>query len=203
MITVYQSYFEWPEGEGSRRRAVEHALGLELLSRGLKEKYGLELRTEENPEGEVSISKGPHGKPYLEGYPGIYFNISHCDGLAVCGIGDAELGIDVEVIRPYKENLARRVLAEEELEQLAQCGEEERAERFIRFWTLKESYVKAVGCGMGILLREAVFFPEPEGEIRCSVPGYAFVQRKVDERRILSVCVRRETFGEWEMAGRI
>lgn len=199
MITVYQAYFDSEKSTGSGRHAMEHSLGLELLYRGLKEEYGLELKNGGSQEEVISIEKGPHGKPYLAGYPGIYFNISHCSGLAVCGIGDAELGIDVECIRPGRENLMRRVLAAEEMEQLKKCEEPKQDEGFIRFWTLKESYVKAVGCGIGIPLREVIFHQESDGRICCNVPGYSFVQRKLDERRILSICVRGEVFGEWKL----
>ena len=55
-----------------------------------------------------------HGKPYLENGP--YFSISHCkEGIAVA-VDDQPIGIDVESIRPAKEELVAQTMNEEEFQ---------------------------------------------------------------------------------------
>lgn len=100
------------------------------------------------------FSFGPHGKPYLPGF-GIQYNITNCLGLICCAVHDTEIGIDAETIRPYKEALAKRVCTDRELAQIHDA--ENPALQFIRFWTLKEGYVKYTGDGLGYGPRNAEF----------------------------------------------
>ena len=37
-----------------------------------------------------------HGKPYLVGHEGVYFNISHCREAIAVGVSNREIGIDIE-----------------------------------------------------------------------------------------------------------
>lgn len=166
------------------KHEAEHRAGIRLLKKALKECYSLAAE-----EGTLSLAVGPHGKPYLKNFPEIEFNISHCSGLAVCAVGDCPLGVDIEKEKPYREGLARRVLSESELRFLAE-GE---PEVFFRFWTLKESYVKAVGCGITIPLREISFsLGEMPRQIRCSQTGFQFWQRKLADGYVLAVCAGTE-----------
>ena len=66
-----------------------------------------------------------------------------------------EVGVDVEKIRPYPPRMPRRILAPSEQEQLLKS--ENREDLFFRFWTLKESYGKALGVGIGYPFREIHF----------------------------------------------
>ena len=69
----------------------EHRLGRQLLRYGLEQEYG---RTWE-------AVCGPHGRPVLaEGPEGLQFSITHTRGLAACLIGERNLGLDAEQIRP-------------------------------------------------------------------------------------------------------
>ena len=89
--------------------------------------------------GLPDFSYNEHGKPYIEGGP--YFSISHCkEGIAVA-IDDQPIGIDIEAIRPVKEDLIERVMNEEE-----RVGMDDR--KFTRLWTQKEAVVKAQGVGI-------------------------------------------------------
>lgn len=183
MVSIYYTRFE-AENDAKAKRQLEHRLGLELLKTGLMELYGLEISVSDS-----AIGRGRHGKPYLIGHPEIHFNISHCEGLAVCGFCETELGLDVEYIQPYRENVVRKVLSEREKEAFGKMAVEEKAEYFFRLWTLKESYVKAVGCGITVPLSEIEFCLDPAGKIDCPIPGVGFWQKKIDSGRILSVCV--------------
>ena len=117
-----------------------------LLCVGLRQEYGITtLPVLERHEG---------GKPYLAGFPGIHFSMSHCAAAAVCAISTEPVGADVETIRAYSPRLARRVLSRAELERV------ERAYRpdveFIRLWTMKESRLKLTGEGIRRDLRRVL-----------------------------------------------
>ncbi len=99
---------------------------------------------------------GEHGKPELIEGQGVRFNLSHTHGLVACAItrGD-DVGVDVEHVDRKLEidSLARSVLSEAERASLATLEGSARRERFFRYWTLKEAYVKAMGRGIALPLR--------------------------------------------------
>jgi 4'-phosphopantetheinyl transferase len=66
----------------------------------------------------------------------------------------AEIGVDAEWLgRPCDAaELARRFFSPDEARSLEALSETERHDRFFRYWTLKESYVKARGLGLSIPL---------------------------------------------------
>ena len=192
MVWIYHAFFE--PGTGGNKRETEHEQGLWLLRRAQRERYGIGCGEGRMPE----LVEGAHGKPYLKEYPLIHFNISHCMGLAVLAIGDCTVGIDAECVRPYREPLLKRVLSDAELRQMKEAGESEREELFFRFWTLKESYVKAVGCGITVPLQDISFQIGKNGEIACEKTGWSFRQWKLAEKYIVSACVAGE--GEIRLA---
>lgn len=189
MVWIYRAFFE--PGTGGNKRETEHEQGLLLLRRALREQYGIDCGDGRKPV----LIEGAHGKPYLREYPQIQFNISHCMGLAVLGVGDCSVGIDVEYVRPYREPLLKRVLSEAELRQMEAAGEAGREELFFRFWTLKESYVKAVGCGITVPLQDISFQIGDDGEITCEKTGWKFRQWILAGGYVLSACV----WGEGEI----
>lgn len=181
-IWIYTERFDY--GAEAKHEA-EHRAGIQLLRKALNERFGLGIEDEDT----LSMASGPHGKPYLKNFPQMEFNISHCSGLVACAVGDCPLGVDIEKERPYREALVRRVLSESELRLLA-AGE---PEMFFRFWTLKESYVKAVGCGMAMPFQEISFvLGEMPGQIHCSKPGFQFWQRQLLDGYVLAVCAKTE-----------
>ncbi|MCC6304963.1 MAG: 4'-phosphopantetheinyl transferase superfamily protein [Rhodobacteraceae bacterium] len=92
----------------------------------------------------------PGGKPRLAG-AGPAFNLAHARGLVAAAVGAAEpVGVDVESpggdLAP---GLAAEVLTAAEQEDLAACPAGlPRADRFLRYWTLKEALLKATGEGL-------------------------------------------------------
>lgn len=89
---------------------------------------------------------GPGGKPFLPDRPDLCFNLSHSGPLALCGLADAEIGVDIETIRPRRTLLYQRALSEPEYAWLRARGE--RWEDFYSLWTLKEARVKQSGAGL-------------------------------------------------------
>ena len=195
MISVFLSPYSQTPGE--KPYQTEHKKGRKLLTFGIKALYGLDILP--------VIGYDIHGKPYFPHREDIHFNISHCEGLVVCAISDAPVGVDVERIAPVSDNLPKRVLSEEELDQLSRLPKEspEYLEKFYRFWTLKESAVKQSGKGLSQELRDISFRLDEDREIRCSQPNLHFLQKKLVGNYILSLCssqpIRGDEIGEYRL----
>lgn len=123
------------------------SLAAELLLRhGLRE-AGLETFPAE-------FSCGAHEKPYLK-EQGICFNLSHSGEWAACAVAGCEVGCDIEEIGPVNLKIARRFFFRSEYNDIfAQSTEEKKTDLFFRYWTLKESFMKATGLGMHLPLNE-------------------------------------------------
>lgn len=106
----------------------------------------------------------PHGKPIVEApaHARRPFNLAHTDGLVVCGLGYGPqdlLGADVEPLdRRTDPELAQRYFAPPEIDLLRQIrGDEPRRRMFLRIWTLKEAFIKAIGTGLQTPLADFAF----------------------------------------------
>jgi 4'-phosphopantetheinyl transferase len=104
------------------------------------------------------------GKPHLlslpEGEEPLHFNLSHTHGMVVLAVSrQVPLGVDVEDESRVvgAEALTARFFAPEELRELKTLPENARQAHFLRLWTLKEAYVKALGLGLRIPLDSFAF----------------------------------------------
>ncbi|MBZ5526353.1 MAG: 4'-phosphopantetheinyl transferase superfamily protein [Acidobacteriia bacterium] len=131
-----------------------------IAARGaLRLLLGSYLRT---PPAEVSLLKGPHGKPFLPPpsargaeAPDLRFNLSHSHGLALCAFAlRSELGIDLEKFRPdfASAEIAGRFFSPAERSELLSLSPDLHTRGFFNCWTRKEAYVKARGQGLHIPL---------------------------------------------------
>lgn len=96
-----------------------------------------------------------HGKPELTGQPGLRFNLSHTEGMAILGVVlQKEIGIDVESLDRDVNTLelADRFFSSVEASWVRSQLESERTRAFLHCWTAKEAYVKAHGEGLSIPL---------------------------------------------------
>ena len=92
--------------------------------------------------------RNEHGKPYLTDTPELYVNWSHSGDYVICAISDREVGIDLQKMdREPKENLIRKALTPEEHEDLKKAALEDQKKRFYEYWSVKESFLKALGTG--------------------------------------------------------
>ncbi|MBU1212438.1 MAG: 4'-phosphopantetheinyl transferase superfamily protein [Alphaproteobacteria bacterium] len=101
----------------------------------------------------VAFDSAAHGKPALRTAAGsrepVHFNLTHSgDVAAVALCRSAEVGIDIERIRPVREGLARRYFAAEEVAGLDALEVAQRLPAFFRCWTRKEAFLKATGEGI-------------------------------------------------------
>ena len=93
-------------------------------------------------------TRNRYGKPYLDKTSGIYVNWSHSGSFAICALSDREVGIDLQnTFKTPKSALVRRVLQPEEQIYYDQTPKEQRRQLFYSYWTVKESFLKALGNG--------------------------------------------------------
>lgn len=84
------------------------------------------------------------GKPYIPGMP--HFSLSHCKQGVVVVTDEAEVGVDIETIRPLKQDLIERVMNAREQAEIAASSTPELT--FTQLWTQKEAVLKMRGCGI-------------------------------------------------------
>lgn len=139
----------------------------------------------------TDIIKGSHGKPYLRYHPYLYFNLSHTSGLVACVIAEQEVGIDIEVMRPYKKAVISKVCTPLEQQWIQEATDPNEA--FFKLWTLKESVIKAEGVGLSYPLKQLEFQIDAQGKLQFKVSNlkYHFNQEIIDKQFVLSVCVKQ------------
>ena len=125
----------------------------------------------------VDIVLGAHkkGKPYLVHDASIFFNLSNSHDLCVYAFSrDAEVGIDIEKIRdlPDIDQLIAKNLTSRE-KKYFQKDPVNKLTKFFRFWTFKESFLKAIGEGMR-LTPENLEFSVENGTIKLRSVNYGF-----------------------------
>lgn len=141
-------------------------------------------------EKDVRFIYGQYGKPYIRD-GGIYFNLSHSGEYAVCAVSDREVGIDIQLKGDLKMNVARRYFTENECKHiLAQPDSTKATDMFYRLWSLKESFVKAIGTGTNLPFDSFEIVPGEKAEVihNYNKKQYEFVERDVDNYK-LAVCV--------------
>lgn len=96
---------------------------------------------------------GVNEKPYIEGCEHLSFNLSHSGNMVVAAFAEGEVGVDIEKIKPTDFKIARKYFTTEEYDYLVSFEDEQkRRDEFYRLWTLKESFMKAVGLGFKLPL---------------------------------------------------
>lgn len=143
----------WADLSGDERERATQFARPEIRCRFVAARSGLRRilsrYTSRSPRS-IEIIVSGHGKPALPAGP--QFNLSHSGDLALCVVTKASaVGVDLERIRPIAEadELARRWLGPEV--HPAPCVELDAppGRAFLRRWTMREAYLKALGIGVG------------------------------------------------------
>lgn len=98
---------------------------------------------------DIAIQCDPSGKPRIVQYPEFCYSLSHSGDWVICGVHSKELGADIQEMRPWKNNIAKRFFAAEEYERIVQAKEVKKQQMFYKMWAAKESYGKLTGDGIG------------------------------------------------------
>lgn len=141
-------------------------------------KYGIDYKSQK-------IEKGEYGKPYFLEKNEIHYNISHSDGITACYVGRFEAGVDAEPIKAFRPNVVKRVFSESEKEMFENAKDKDLL--FYKLWTLKESYVKAIGIGVSYPMKNISFSFE-NGKIISNVENCFFNQFVIGGKYIVSLC---------------
>ena len=86
--------------------------------------------------GDYSLNE--YGKPISKDK---YFNVSHSKGIVAIALSEYPVGLDLELIRPYKESLKSLICNDIENDYIKSSKD------FYKVWTSKESLVKCIGTG--------------------------------------------------------
>jgi len=117
----------------------------------------------------LEFTVNTYGKPALKYYDiDLSFNLSHAKtavALAVSNNNQLDLGIDIEcsVDRGQVTDLASSFFSPDETALILKQSEKIQTEVFFKLWTLKESYIKAIGKGLSIDLGSFSFSSLEEG----------------------------------------
>ncbi|NEP01175.1 MAG: 4'-phosphopantetheinyl transferase superfamily protein [Symploca sp. SIO2E9] len=135
---------------------------------------------------QLEFSYSTRGKPALvniDSDEGLYFNLSHSNGLALYAVMPAgsiesakencSLGIDLEYMRPMPEaeKLAKRFFCPREYALISSLSPTLQQEAFFNGWTRKEAYLKATGDGLAGLEQVEVSLIPGEPAALLSIMG--------------------------------
>jgi 4'-phosphopantetheinyl transferase len=99
---------------------------------------------------EIVFIREPNRKPRLKEAGEFEFNLSHSGEWIVCASGFGPVGADVEKIRDFEWDDLKDTLSSEERERLDPASRMDWRTFFAAHWTIKESYLKALGEGLSI-----------------------------------------------------
>lgn len=173
-------------------------LGGELLVRYMIYKY------RDIPLSKICISRGEYGKPYLKNDCGLHFNISHSGQWIVAAISESPVGIDIQEIEDFQIELdLLKHFSKNERHYI--MNQEDKLNCFYDLWTLKESYIKAIGMGLFKSLDSfSIYINDNSIEIDSKNPSYYFKQYEFIKNYKLAVCSLSNDFPdvikliEWE-----
>jgi 4'-phosphopantetheinyl transferase len=166
--------------------ALRSLYGEILVRSRLAERLGTGIR-------DLVLEKTAFGKPFLPRSPDLHFNLSHSGDWACCAIDSMKLGIDVEKMKPIDMKIADRFFSEREAAGLFSKPEADRLKCFYDIWTLKESYIKAIGKGLSIPLDSFSILIDKESirvESQTEPEHFHFRQYQLAPGYTLSLCAR-------------
>lgn len=116
-------------------------LGANLLLNDILENYFFMDITK------VEYIYNEYGKPYIKD-SNLYFSLSHSNGVIALAVSKEEIGLDIELIKDVKDNLALKVMNEAEYNIYKGLSKNDKISYFYEVWTSKEAYVKKLGTAL-------------------------------------------------------
>ncbi|MGE7888617.1 4'-phosphopantetheinyl transferase family protein [Bacillus cereus] len=150
---------------------------------------------------EIKFDSNKYGKPYLKSPNKFSFNLSHSGDWVVCVTHQSDIGVDIEKIQSIDLNIAQHCFTKEEYCDLETKQEHQQLEYFYDLWTLKESYIKAIGKGLHIPLNSFTIRKHCSNNIilqnsRIGNSWY-FKQYELDPKYKLSICSMSNIFPDY------
>lgn len=175
---IYRCLLE--DTQNKRSEEEYHLLGEKLLSLALYEEEKIVYKRED-------IIKNQWGKPRLKNHLHIHYSITHSYNLLMCVISELDVGIDVEKIREFNHYAALKVCREDELHDIYKSRDPNR--EFFKYWTLKESYIKAIGRGLSYAMKKVNFIIESNEKIYCNKSNCSFQIIEDSKDYIAAICL--------------
>lgn len=146
-----------------------------------------------------------HGRPEAvipSMAPPLTFNVSHTKGFIACFVAlHRDIGVDVENTERHGslEEIAERHFSPLEARRLRALSSRARRIRFFEYWTLKESFIKALGVGISFGLSRFSFHLDEEPirisfdrEVREDPDRWQFALFHPGPHHVLAASLRRE-----------
>ena len=138
---------------------------------------------------DVEYEFNKYNKPYLKNIDNLFFNYSHSKDFVICLLSSDEVGCDIEYIRDIDINSMSKFFNDSERTFINKSNN--KLDSFYRFWTLKESFMKAVGYGFNIDLKDfEIIFNDNNVDIKESINNnkYYFKEINIDNYKC-SLCL--------------
>ncbi len=163
------------------------------------------MRTLGVENSDIRFSVNAYNKPLFDHPSGFHFNVAHSGKWIVCAIDDRPVGVDVEQINDVNLDISKRFFSEDEHSAIMKSEGPDRRFLFYALWTLKESYLKAMGKGLyqpldsftiRFLDRDNIgFFSNSE-----IIPDVYFKQYSIGNDYSLAVCALSHRFENFVIA---
>ncbi|MGI6168077.1 MAG: 4'-phosphopantetheinyl transferase family protein [Eubacteriales bacterium] len=142
-------------------------------------------------EASAEYSYNQFGKPRIDGHGHLDFSLSHSGKMVMCALSDSgPVGCDIEA--PGRHNLAaaKRLFHQNEYHKIINSAIPEH--EFIRLWTLKECYIKALGTGLATPLSSFEIVPDNPPYLRGD-EEYHFAEFRLENGYHAAVCSIEKT----------
>ncbi|KYD04317.1 hypothetical protein B4102_3297 [Heyndrickxia sporothermodurans] len=147
---------------------------------------------------DLHFNHNSYGKPYFSSNNRLMFNVSHSGDWVVSVVHHSQIGVDIEKIKKIDHlGLSKRYFSPQEFFDINNTPKENQLHYFYNLWTLKESFIKNIGCGLSkdlssftISKSEDMFYVLNNEKDK--LPKYKFLQYKIDDGYICSVCVKED-----------
>ena len=116
-----------------------------------------------------ALEKDANGAPLP--FDGLYWSLTHKPAYVGAVICSQATGIDVETVREVSDGLLRKVAQDSEW----RLSDEDPATLFFRYWTAKETVLKAVGVGISGLSKCHVIAVPNESHLRLDYRGVTYL----------------------------
>lgn len=147
---------------------------------------------------QYNFATNTFGKPYLPDVENFKFNLSHSEDWVVCAVDENQIGIDIEKEKVLDLQIAYQFFTKKECDYIFSLKNHQ-LPRFFEIWTLKESYIKAVGLGLTIPLNSfSIILDSNDSSIgfesESNDTAFYFKKYTIDSLYQLAVCARDNHF---------
>lgn len=110
-----------------------------------------------------------------------FASISHSDNLVIVGVGDTDIGVDVEKVKPVRDDLKRYVTIDSEYEKIKNDTD------FFKVWTAKEALIKCLGLSISKVKNVPAFPLDGKKEY---LDNNIYTKEVVINDYVIAVCVK-------------